>query len=132
LARRLGGVLRGDPEVEITGVAGVIEAIEGDLTFLASPRYEAAARRTRASAVLVGTNHHRLETPTIEIADPYRAFLEAVKLFRPAETPEVAGVHPTALVGPGVELGEEVSIGAHAVLDAGVAVGDRTVIGPLA
>jgi hypothetical protein len=39
LAARLGCTLRGDPEIEITGVAGVEEAGPSDLTFLANPKY---------------------------------------------------------------------------------------------
>jgi UDP-3-O-[3-hydroxymyristoyl] glucosamine N-acyltransferase len=117
--------------VEITGVAGVQEAREGDLTFLASPRYEAAARETRAGAILVGANHREFRTATIEIGDPYRAFLEAVKILRPPSPRAAAGVHPTAVIGAGVELADGVSIGAHAVLESGAVIGAQTVIGPL-
>lgn len=131
LAKRLGGVLKGDPEVEITGVAGVQEATAGDLTFLANPRYEAAARKTRAGAILVGTNHRELATATIEIGDPYRAFLKAVSILRPPAPRAAAGVHPTAELGPGVELGAGVAIGAHAVIEAGVVIGEQSIIGPL-
>jgi UDP-3-O-[3-hydroxymyristoyl] glucosamine N-acyltransferase len=37
LAARLGCKLRGDPDLEITGVAGVEQAGPGDVTFLANP-----------------------------------------------------------------------------------------------
>lgn len=131
LAKRLGGVLKGDPEVEITGVAGVQEATEGDLTFLANPRYETAAKKTRAAAILVGTNHREFKTATIEIGDPYRAFLEAVRILRPPSPRPAAGIDPTAEIGPGVELAAGVSIGAHAVVESGVVIGEQTVIGPL-
>ena len=53
LAERLGGVLTGDPDADITGVAGIREAKEGDLTFLADPRYAPYAAATEATAILV-------------------------------------------------------------------------------
>jgi UDP-3-O-[3-hydroxymyristoyl] glucosamine N-acyltransferase len=130
LATKLGGRLSGDPDVEITGVAGIHEATEGDLTFLANPRFEAEAERTRAGAILVAANHRRLARPVIELPDPYRGFLEALKILRP-DTPPPTGVHPSAILGPGVKLGSAVSIGAHAVIEADAEIGDRTVVGPL-
>jgi UDP-3-O-[3-hydroxymyristoyl] glucosamine N-acyltransferase len=130
LAAELGGTLRGDPEREITGVAALSDAGPGDLTFLADRRYADEAGRTRAGAMLVAGDPPALPCPTVTVPDPLRAFLEvAVRYHPPVESSP--GVHPTAVLGPGVELGAAVAIGAHAVLEAGVRVGDRSVVGPL-
>lgn len=40
-----------------------------------------------------------------------------------------ARIHPTAVIGPGVRLGEGVSVGPHAVLTGPLVVGDRVWIG---
>jgi UDP-3-O-[3-hydroxymyristoyl] glucosamine N-acyltransferase len=129
LAAKIGGVLHGDPDVEITGVAGVRDAGTGDLTFLADPRYEGAAAKTRAAAILVAANHRSFALPVIEHADPYRAFLAAVALLRPVPPQAPAGVHPTAVIGPGVRLGPEVSVGPHAVIEGEAEIGHDAVIG---
>ena len=71
LAAHLGATLHGDGETEITGVAGIEEAAAGQITFVSNPRYAAAARTTRASAVLVAP-----EFPEIEEA---RGLLAAVE-----------------------------------------------------
>ena len=39
-------------------------------------------------------------------------------------------IHPTAILGAGVELGDDVSVGPYSVLGAGVRVGRGTSIGP--
>ena len=39
-------------------------------------------------------------------------------------------IHPTAIVGESVEIGEEVSIGPGAIIEDGVRIGDRCQIGP--
>lgn len=39
-------------------------------------------------------------------------------------------IHPTAIIGPGVELGDSVEVGAYAILDGVVRVGSGTRIGP--
>jgi UDP-N-acetylglucosamine acyltransferase len=41
-----------------------------------------------------------------------------------------ATIHPTALIDPGAQLGENVSIGAYSVIGAGVEIGDGTSVGP--
>jgi UDP-3-O-[3-hydroxymyristoyl] glucosamine N-acyltransferase len=131
LAERLGGVLIGDSEAVITGVAGIREASEGDLTFLASPRYAVYADQTKATAILVANGARGINKPVIQIDDPYAAFLEAAKLFRPVAEELRPGVHPTAVIGSGVRLGEGVSIGAQVVIESGAAVGDGTAIAAL-
>ena len=53
LAEHLGAKLHGDPEAQISRVAGLETAGVGDLTFVANPKYAALARTTKATAVLV-------------------------------------------------------------------------------
>ncbi|HYW71029.1 MAG TPA: LpxD N-terminal domain-containing protein, partial [Pyrinomonadaceae bacterium] len=54
IASRLGARLEPpDTEVDIIGVAPIETAGPGQITFIADPRYAAAARSTRASAVIV-------------------------------------------------------------------------------
>ena len=33
------GVIQGDPDIEITGVSGIMDAHEGDITFVSSSKY---------------------------------------------------------------------------------------------
>ena len=42
----------------------------------------------------------------------------------------MAAIHPTAIIEPGAELGESVSVGAYSIVRANVRVGDGTSIGP--
>ena len=44
----------GSPDTEIRGLNGIEQAGPGELTFVSNPKYAAAARTTRASAVIVG------------------------------------------------------------------------------
>ncbi len=132
----------GSAEIEITGLNGIEQAGPGELTFVSNPKYAAAARRTKASAVIVAEDFPAIAAAMLRAKDPYLAFARALELFhQPARyTP---GVHPTAVVassariganahlGPYVVIGEEVQIGANAVLLAhvviyrGVQIGDN-------
>ena len=81
LAERLGCRLEGDGAIEITGVAGLEDAGPGDVSFFANPRYAAALKTTRASAVIVAEDGAPLEVAALRAAKPYLAFAEALELL---------------------------------------------------
>jgi UDP-3-O-[3-hydroxymyristoyl] glucosamine N-acyltransferase len=128
LAQELGAKLIGDPDLSITGVAGIREARPGDLTFLANPRYETHLAETRASAVLIGAAKPGAPLSQLVHPHPYLAFLKAVKIFRQERPRPEPGVHPTAVVYPGVTLGARVSLGPHAVIEEDAVIGDDCVV----
>ena len=51
LAEKIGGVLEGDGETEITGVAGIQDAGPGDVSFVDNPKYAKFAYQCAASPV---------------------------------------------------------------------------------
>jgi UDP-3-O-[3-hydroxymyristoyl] glucosamine N-acyltransferase len=130
IAKRIGGELIGDASIPIRGVSGIREAQEGDLTFLANPRYEAYLRTTHASAVIMDRNSLEPGRPVIYNENPYLAFLKAVTIFHPGRNEFRRGIHPKAEVAEGVHLGKDVSLGAYVVLAEGVEIGDGVTILP--
>ncbi|HEU4764052.1 MAG TPA: UDP-3-O-(3-hydroxymyristoyl)glucosamine N-acyltransferase [Candidatus Eisenbacteria bacterium] len=130
LAQVVGGVVIGDGSTEITGVAGIREAQEGDLTFLANPRYEPYLEQTRASAVIVAEDHRDLGKPLIQNAHPYLAFLKAVRFFQGEEARPEPGIHPSAVIAADACVDATASIGPHVVIESGARVGPLAWIGP--
>jgi UDP-3-O-[3-hydroxymyristoyl] glucosamine N-acyltransferase len=128
LAAELGGAVVGDGAVLIRGVAGIREALPGDLTFLANARYEAHLAETRASAVICDRQPRECAIPLLQVDNPYLAFQQAVRVFRPDLYRPAPGVHPSAVIAPGATLGEEVSIGPYCVVEAGARLGARVVV----
>lgn len=143
IASALGARLEnGSPETEIRGINGIEQAGAGDLTFVSNPKYAAAARTTKASAVIVAEDFPAIGTAMLRAKNPYLSFAKALELFH-EPVKYAAGVHPTAVVdrtakigkgahvGPYVVVGEDVEIGANAVLLAhvviyrGVKIGDN-------
>ncbi|MGA9717650.1 MAG: UDP-3-O-(3-hydroxymyristoyl)glucosamine N-acyltransferase [Acidobacteriaceae bacterium] len=129
LAAQLGSSLHGDGEVEITGVAGIEEAVAGQITFVSNPRYAAAAKTTRASAVLVAPEFPEIAVPTLRLANPYLAFAQAIALLHPSPV-YPPGIHPTAVIDPTAVIGESAHIGAYVVVGAGVRLGAGAVLLP--
>ncbi|HUA16981.1 MAG TPA: UDP-3-O-(3-hydroxymyristoyl)glucosamine N-acyltransferase [Verrucomicrobiae bacterium] len=132
----------GSADTEISGLNGIEEAGPGELTFVSNPKYAAAARNTRASAVIVAEDFPAIPAAMLRAKDPYLSFARALALFHQPPRYE-PGVHATAVVdrsakvgrgahiGPYVVIGENVEIGANAVLVAhvviyrGVRIGDN-------
>jgi UDP-3-O-[3-hydroxymyristoyl] glucosamine N-acyltransferase len=115
------------PDTEITGVAGIEHAARGHLTFVSNPKYNAAARTTKASAVIVAENFPVIETGMLRSKNPYLAWAKAIELFH--QPPSYApGVHSTAVVHPSAKLGKNAHIGPYTVIDEDVVIGDNAVL----
>jgi len=132
LAAMVDGELVGDPAVPITGVAGVLDATEGEITFVLTDRYAARLKHSKASAVVVGPDARDTHGfPLIRVKDPDEAMDRIAACFAPPALRYEPGVHPTAVVADDVDLGKDVSIGAHVVIESGSRIGEGTVIRPL-
>jgi UDP-3-O-[3-hydroxymyristoyl] glucosamine N-acyltransferase len=129
LATRLGAELRGDPELEVTGVKGIEEAGPSEVTFVANPRYAGLARKTGAAAVLVEPEFPEISAATLRLKNPYLAFSRALGLFyQPPSYPP--GIHPTAVIDPTAEVGEGAHVGAYAVIGPAVRLGAHATLLP--
>jgi UDP-3-O-[3-hydroxymyristoyl] glucosamine N-acyltransferase len=129
LANRLGAELRGDAELEVTGVKGLEEAGPSDVTFVANPRYAALARTTRAAAVLVEPEFQQISTATLRLKNPYLAFSRALGLFYQPPT-YLPGIHPTAVIDPSADVGPGAHIGAYVVIGPQVRLGPHATLLP--
>ncbi|MEK6727957.1 MAG: UDP-3-O-(3-hydroxymyristoyl)glucosamine N-acyltransferase [Candidatus Omnitrophota bacterium] len=122
------GEVVGDGSTVITGVAGIKEAAEGDITFLANPKYSSLIDTTRASAIITSRDAGRVPKPTIRTENPSLAFAKIISLAAPNEAKHPKGVHPSALIGKNVSLGKGAAIGPYVVIEDDVAIGDKSII----
>ncbi len=124
------GEIIGDPDIVITGVAGINEAREGDISFLANPKYTPLISTTKASAVITDLNFKQAPKPIVRTKNPSLAFTKIINFFYPQNTSHPKGIHPQAIIAPGVNLAKNVSIGAYTVIERGVSIGENTIIYP--
>src|SRR5881296_3648648 len=130
LATTSGGELIGDPSLQITGAASLVEATPGEISFFGSRKYIGLLRKTRASAVFVPTDFaESIGAAQIRVANPTKAFEQIVLKFAPKPITFTAGVHPSAIVDSSAQLGQRVSIQPLAVIEPGAKIGDDTIIG---
>lgn len=129
IARRLGGRVEGDQGALICNLAGIREAKEGDLSFVANPRYVSAAAVTKATAVIVGEDWGRpCPAILIRVKNPDKAFAQAAQWLAPPPVEFQPGIHPSAVIAAGARIGRDVFIGPYCVIEPGAAIGDRCAI----
>ena len=130
LAARLGLELRGDGGLEIAAPAPLEAAGDGMITFAVDPKYAAALRSARASAVIVGRElAGEARCAVLVSTDPAFDFARVLQIFFPPYSPP-REVHPTAIIAPDACVGENTSIGAYCVIGAGTMIGRNGVIHP--
>ena len=141
LANYLGGTVIGDGATVISGLAGLDDAKEGDITFLANPKYASKVATTKASAVILppGADGHGHQV--ITMANPYLGFAKLLTMFTARPRPQLgimagahvaadatigadANIYPGAYVGSGVKIGDRVTLHPGAVVYAGAQLGD--------
>jgi len=128
LVEVLGGKLaQGSPQYVIDGVEAGDAACPSDLVFAEDPAAVTNALRCNAGAVVVkpGSAKSNPEMKCVVEAEyPRLWFALAAKLLKPVHPPD--GVHPGALVGEHVQLGEDITIGPGAVIGEYARIGTGT------
>ncbi len=132
IAKILECELVGEGNIDVKRVAEIQNASEGDITFIANPKYERFFETTKASAVIVGKNFskRRKDVALLVVDEPYFAFVKVLKLLNPPVELLPEGIHPTAVIAKSAILGRDVRIGANVVVGERAKIGDNTVIMP--
>lgn len=128
IASALGARLEnGSPEIEIRGLNGIEQAGPGELTFVSNPKYAAAARSTKASAVIVSEDFPSIPAAMLRAKDPYLSFARALELFH-QPLRYAPGLHPSAVVHATAKIGANAHIGPFVVIDQDVEIGANSVL----
>ncbi|MFH1857962.1 MAG: LpxD N-terminal domain-containing protein, partial [Candidatus Omnitrophota bacterium] len=123
VAEIVGGEVVGDETVVVTGVCGIREARRGDLTFVANEKYLPLIRETQASAVITSRHIKQAPKPIVRTDNPDLAFAKMVSFLAPNEVAHPKGIHPSAMIGKDVTLGQGVAIQPYVVIGDHVSIG---------
>lgn len=125
----VGGIVIGDPNIEISNIAKIEEAKEGDITFLYLKAYEKYLNTTKASAVLISPEFKKTRTDLsyIEVKNPNVALQKFIITFLKPKF-IINGIDPSASIDPTAKIGKNVGIGKNVVISSGCSIGDGTMI----
>ncbi|QGX98157.1 UDP-3-O-(3-hydroxymyristoyl)glucosamine N-acyltransferase [Roseovarius faecimaris] len=123
----------GAVDIEVTGAAEPADAGATDLALAMKPAYAEALGQGQARAAMLwaGADWQALGLEAaILVPRPRYAMAGLTQMLDPGEGWEAGVVHPSAVIDPGAELGEGVTVGPLAVIARGARIGAGSVIGP--
>lgn len=133
IAAIVGGTVEGNGDAAVSTFAKIEEGVPGAISFLANPKYTPYIYTTESSIVLV-SNEFVPEKPVaatlIRVADPYATVAMLLDMVSKMTIHQPVGVEQPCFVAEGVELPDEVYIGAFAYIAPGVKLGKGVKIYP--
>lgn len=128
LAKLVDGTLIGN-QTTIRQVSSLDKATDDCISFYSDRRYRTDLASTRAGAVILTAEHaDDCPVPALVVENPYYAYAKIADHLHPRQWAK-PGVHLTAVVSDQAQLGRDVRIGAHAIIEAGARIGDGSEIG---
>ena len=128
LAQRIKAQWTGDIDVEVLDMATLSSASTQSIGFFNNTALKNSLKQTQAAAVILHPQHQTLSpVPCLLMDDPYLGYARCMQLFHPRPVSD-SQIHPSAIISEQAQLGNNVSIGAYAVLGA-VSIADDVIIG---
>ncbi|OCG04708.1 UDP-3-O-(3-hydroxymyristoyl)glucosamine N-acyltransferase [Gilliamella sp. wkB112] len=129
LAEKLDAKLHGDGDLIITGVASMKSAIAGQITFLSDKKLQNQLISCKASAVVMTQDSiEHWHGAALVVKDPYLTYAKLAQSLDTTPSPAY-DIAPSAVIDSTTKLGNNIAIGANAVIESGVVLGDNCVIG---
>ncbi len=125
IAQLVKGTIEGDSSAIVNNAGKVENSQNGDICFIANPKYIEHIYTTKASVVIV-SNDLKIEKPIhctlIRHPIPYYAFCMVLnEYFNPHQNR--IGIDNTAVIHPSAEIGENVYIGPYCVIEENAKIG---------
>ncbi|KTC81006.1 UDP-3-O-(R-3-hydroxymyristoyl)-glucosamine N-acyltransferase [Legionella cherrii] len=127
IANKVQGVVIGDDSIKVSVLSPIDEISPGSIVFADSNENVKLAEASPAAAILVNEQISVSKKPLIQVKHPFKAFISLMHHFNPPQK-TIPGIHPTAVIGEGVQLGNEVFIGPYVVIEAGSIIGDHSIL----
>ncbi len=127
------GKIEGNADTSVSSFGKIEEAEEGQLTFLANPKYEDYLYTTRASIAIVNEAYELREPvkPTlIRVADAYSAFAQLLGKYQEMMNQQMKGIQQPSFIAPSAKIAEDVYVGAFSYVGENVSISSQTKIFP--
>jgi UDP-3-O-[3-hydroxymyristoyl] glucosamine N-acyltransferase len=133
IAELIKGNIEGDPDVAVSSFGKLEEATEGQLAFLANPKYEEFLYTTKASVIIINTSleiEQKINATLIRVPDAYSSFAVILTAYSEMARANLTGIQQPSFVAPSAKIGENVFVGAFAYLGNNVKIGNNVKLYP--
>ncbi|MGN6605202.1 MAG: UDP-3-O-(3-hydroxymyristoyl)glucosamine N-acyltransferase [Ginsengibacter sp.] len=133
IAELINGTVEGDPDVAVSSFGKLEEATEGQLAFLANPKYEEFLYSTKASVIIINESlevEQKLKATLIRVPDAYSSFAVVLTAYSEIAKAHLTGIQEPSYISNSANLGENVFVGAFAYVGNGVKIGKNVKVYP--
>ena len=133
IAGLIEGKIEGNPEVAVSSFGKLEEATEGQLAFLANPKYEEFLYSTKASIIIVNNSlelEKEINATLIRVPDAYSSFAVLLTEYAKIVRENLTGIQQPVFIDATARMGENVFIGAFSYLGENVILGNNVKIYP--
>lgn len=133
IASLINGKVEGDETVSVSSFGKIENATNGQLTFLANPKYEEHLHSTNASIIIINDAQEVKQTicaTLIRVPDAYSAFATILATYKKMITEQLHGIQQPVYISTSANIGENVYIGAFSYVGENVVIGDNVKIFP--
>ncbi|MGG9961747.1 UDP-3-O-(3-hydroxymyristoyl)glucosamine N-acyltransferase [Ferruginibacter sp. SUN106] len=133
IAMIIGGKVEGNGDIAVASFGKIEEAKEGQLAFLANPKYEEFLYSTKASIIIINETQELKQPVTatlIKVPDAYTSFAVLLDKYQQIQRQQLSGIQQPVYIDATAKTGENVFIGAFAYLGQNVIVADGAKIYP--
>lgn len=134
IADFLKGEVLGNPDIKVSSFSKIEESKPGTLTFLANLKYSSHLYETDADIVLINRDFipaKPVKATLIKVDDAYAALASLMQLANSYQTKKT-GLHPNSAIAESAVYGENLYLGAFAVIEDGATIGNDSSIYPQA
>jgi UDP-3-O-[3-hydroxymyristoyl] glucosamine N-acyltransferase len=129
LATLVGGKISGNQDIDITGVAGIGEAHEGEITLFSGEQYLADLQKSHASAIITKKEVAGISQSMLITDNPQLTFAKVLEVFYEKEY-KPTGVSSQAFIDTNATVGKDVSIYPFSYVSDGAVIGSRVSLFP--
>ena len=132
IAQFVGGTIEGNPDAVVSTFAKIEEGQPGAISFLSNPKYTHFIYDTRSTAVLIDKTlelEHPVKTTLIRVSNAYECVARLLQMYEAAK-PRKQGISPKADIAESATMGDNLYIGAFAVIGDGATIGNNVQIYP--
>ena len=133
IAALINGKIEGDDNTFVSSFGKIENATNGQLTFLANPKYEEHLYTTNASIIIINDVQEIKESicaTLIRVPDAYSAFATILATYKKMITEQLHGIQQPVFISTSAKIGENVYIGAFSYIGENVVIGDNVKIFP--
>ena len=133
IALLIQGKVEGDGNTVVSSFGKIEEAKQGQLAFLANPKYEDFLYTTRASIIIVNDSQE-LKQPVsatlIRVADAYLAFASLLQKYQEMMQEQLIGIQQPSFIDGSASLGDHVFVGAFTYIGENAVIGNNAKLYP--